>query len=70
MAAVVHTAGETALGADAMRAATVARRWAVAVSAVRGLATLGVLGRDQALVDRQWRSMKRELTSMLAHDVP
>src|SRR4051794_16028347 len=38
-----------------------ARRWATALSAIRGLALLKLLGHPPAAVDRQWTATRRQL---------
>jgi AcrR family transcriptional regulator len=42
----------------------VARRWATALSAVRGLALLKLLGHPSPTVDRQWESTRESVVAM------
>lgn len=42
-----------------------ARRWATALSAIRGIAVLKMLGHPPEAVDRQWASMRGQLLELL-----
>ncbi len=63
--AIIETA--TALfGDDFSGDREAAYRWATALSAIRGLALLKLLGHPGAAVDRQWAQTRRHLLAMLA----
>lgn len=56
--AISHTFGELA-------EASLGPRWSTALSAVRGLALLKLLGHPAASVDRQWAATQRDLLALL-----
>jgi AcrR family transcriptional regulator len=53
-------------GVDAVTTPAFAETWATALSAVRGLALLKLLGHPARAVDRQWTATRRDLITLLA----
>jgi AcrR family transcriptional regulator len=45
-----------------------AQRWAMVLSAIRGLALLKLLGHPEAAVERQWTATRRQLLDLLADE--
>lgn len=62
----INDTAATIFGADVAAAPAFAERWATALSAVRGLALLKLLGHPTAAVDRQWSATRRELIALLS----
>jgi AcrR family transcriptional regulator len=56
----------TIFGEEVTAAPAFAERWATALSAVRGLALLKLLGHPAPAVDRQWAATRRELILLLS----
>ena len=52
-------------GDDFLTTPQLAQRWVTALSAIRGLAMLKLLGHPSATIDRQWASTRRQLVEWL-----
>jgi AcrR family transcriptional regulator len=55
-------------GAERAHTRACAERWATALSAIRGLALLKLLGHPPETVDRQWKATRRDVIALLAQD--
>lgn len=64
----IQEAADLIFGEPLPPASSLARRWAAAVSATRGLALLKLLGHPAAAVDRQWTATRRQLLELLTGD--
>jgi AcrR family transcriptional regulator len=53
-------------GAERAGTRACAERWMTAMSAIRGLALLKLLGHSAATVDRQWRATRRDVIALLS----
>lgn len=62
----INDTAATIFGADVVALPAFAERWATALSAVRGLALLKVLGHPARTVDRQWTATRRELVALMS----
>ena len=65
MASTIFTIGREVLGKDALGSAETAARWATALSTIRGIAILQVLGHSERALQRQWRYARRQLLENL-----
>lgn len=65
MSKTVHDLGRELFG-DALRSADFAARWAVALSTIRGLAVLRMLGHSERSLQRQWRLARAQIIASLA----
>lgn len=60
----IHETASRVVGPDAARAPQFADRWVMALSTVRGLALLKVLGHSVDVVDRQWDVIRGQLIEL------
>ncbi|MEA2166976.1 MAG: hypothetical protein QOF76_276 [Solirubrobacteraceae bacterium] len=65
MAGTVYGIGGEILGADALRSADTAARWTAALSQIRGIAILRVLGHSEGALQRQWRFARSQIIASL-----
>ena len=61
----MHETAKTIFGEDFPRDREQGRRWATALSAIRGIAVLKMLGHPAAAVDRQWAATRGQLIELL-----
>jgi AcrR family transcriptional regulator len=61
----MHETATVIFGDDFPSTREVAQRWATALSTIRGLALLKLLGHPPAAVDRQWAATRRQLLELL-----
>jgi AcrR family transcriptional regulator len=66
IARAMHETATAIFGGDFPPTREVAQRWATALSAIRGLALLKLLGHPAAGVDRQWAATRRQLLELLS----
>lgn len=61
----VYDIGRAVFGAEALNSSDFATRWAVALSTIRGLAVLRMLGHSEASLTRQWALTRDHLIRSL-----
>ena len=61
----MHETATAIFGQDFPPTREIAQRWATALSTIRGLALLKLLGHPAAGVDRQWAATRRQLLELL-----
>ena len=61
----MHAAADQIVGEDVAGRPGFAERWAMALSTVRGLAMLSLLGHPARSVERQWRATRPELVQLV-----
>jgi AcrR family transcriptional regulator len=62
----IHETASVILGDDFPATPEMAQRWATALSTIRGVALLRLLGHPPASVDRQWVATRRHLLALLS----
>lgn len=65
MAKTIYGIGREILGAEALRSADTAARWSAALSLIRGIAILRVLGHSERALQRQWRFARSQIITGL-----
>jgi hypothetical protein len=65
MAGTVHALGREIFEPDALKSAELAARWAVALSTIRGIAVLQILGHSKRALQRQWRFARGQIIDSL-----
>jgi AcrR family transcriptional regulator len=66
MSQTVHDLAREDFGEDALRSADFATRWAVALSTIRGLGALRMLGHSERSPQRQWLLARAQIIDSLA----
>ncbi|WP_354698486.1 putative HTH-type transcriptional regulator [Paraconexibacter sp. AEG42_29] len=66
MAGTVHALGRVIFGPAALRSADFAARWAAALSTIRGIAVLRILGHSERALQRQWRFARGQIVAALS----
>lgn len=62
----MQSAAAAIFGAETAAGSAFAERWSLALSTIRGVALLKLLGHPPAAVDRQWEAIRRQLITLLA----
>lgn len=66
MAQKVYDVGREVLGPDALMTPDFTANWLTALSTIRGLAVLGILGHSERALERQWRFAREQIIANLA----